>query len=176
MIGGDDGRTFSYTVHASPEQREKWEAAAVAHGRMSVGAWLAQATDTYLEKMAQSGRRLPLAWSEGTFRARVYRLDVHPNEWHEVEVRGITSGRFGIFPGTMHGEGKRDHSFCLTHIPTRRIIACLTYQRACKAFAAELVYLWINWDEEDPEKVLIGSPEQPKAQALFQKYKCREDR
>lgn len=170
-----DMKTFSYTVHASEEQRERWEAAAVAHGRMSVGAWLAQAADTYLEKMAQSGKRLPLAWWQGTFRARIYDMMIWPWQYREVEVKGAISGRFGIFRGNIYGAG-HDHSYCLTHIPTRRIIANLTYQRACKAFAAELMYLWVNWDQEDPEKVLAGSPDQPTAAALFQKYKYREER
>jgi hypothetical protein len=168
-------KTFSYTVHASDGQRERWEAAAVAHGRMTVGSWLAQAADAYLEKMAQSGKRLPLHWRRGKFRARIYNLNVHPNQYQEVEVRGTISGRFGIFPGTVYGQGNTDHAFCLTHIPTRRIIACLTYQRACKAFAAELVYLWVNWDQEDPEKVLPGSPEQPTAATLLHKYRHEND-
>ncbi len=166
-----DMKTFSYTVHASDHQRERWEAAAVAHGRMSVGAWLAQSADAYLEKMAKSGKRLPLAWGKGAFKARIYDMMIHPWQYREVDVQGIVSGRFGIFRGSVYGprEGN-DHAYALTHLPTRRILAHLISQRACKSFAAELVYLWINWDQEDPEKVLLGSPEQPKAAELFQKY------
>jgi len=44
--------------------------------------------------------------------------------------------------------------YSLVHRPTRRIIATLPYRRACKAVAAELAALRIDWQEIDPEKVL----------------------
>jgi hypothetical protein len=172
-----DMKVFTYSVRATEEQRERWEAAAVAHGRMTVGSFLAQATDTYLEKMAKSGRRLPLAWTWGEFQARIYDRLVWPWQYREIDVSGWISGRFGIYRGDGTGqETHNNHVFSLVHIPSRRIIVTLTYKRDCQAFAAELVYLWINWDQEDPEKVVQGSPDQPRAAALFQKYKGADRR
>jgi hypothetical protein len=38
------------------------------------------------------------------------------------------------------------------------------------ALAAELAGLEIDWQETDPEKVLVGAPDQGKAQALIRLY------
>jgi hypothetical protein len=38
------------------------------------------------------------------------------------------------------------------------------------ALAAELAVLEINWEETDPERVLMGAPDQRKVQGLLQLY------
>jgi len=38
------------------------------------------------------------------------------------------------------------------------------------ALAAELAVLGIDWQETDPERVLVGAPDQGKVQALLQLY------
>jgi hypothetical protein len=39
-----------------------------------------------------------------------------------------------------------------------------------RALAAELAGLEIDWQETDPERVLVGAPDQGKAQALIRLY------
>ena len=43
-------------------------------------------------------------------------------------------------------------------------------RKSCMALAAELAGLEIDWQEPDPEKVLVGVPDQGKAQALIRLY------
>jgi len=64
--------------------------------------------------------------------------------------------------------GSGEHA--LAHLPTRRIIATLPLRKSCMALAAELAVLEIDWQEMDPEKVLVGALDQGKAQALIRLY------
>ncbi len=165
----------SYTVHSTPAQAERWETAAVAHGRMTVGSWLAQAADAYLEEMGKAGKRLPMVWTKGVFQARIYDRLVWPWQYRDVEVQGKISGRFGIYQGDDRGqETRNNHVHSLVHLPTRRIVATLSHHRSCRAFAGELVYLWINWDQEDPETVVQGQPDQPKVREVVARWKRKD--
>jgi len=50
-------KTRTYTVPASEDQAERWEAAAAVQGRcMVVGTWLAETADAYLQELAKAGR------------------------------------------------------------------------------------------------------------------------
>lgn len=164
----------TYTVRASQEQQDRWESAAVAHGRMTVGAWLAQAADGYLEGMAKAGYALPLAWRRGRFLVSCTD-SYYGTAATDIEVKGTVSNRFGVFRGSSLGPDTSHTSIhSLVHIPTRRIIATLSYARDCKRLASELTLLRIDWDETDPQKVLLEAPDLTKAQALILRYKRQE--
>jgi hypothetical protein len=170
--------TRTYTVHASEDQAERWEAAAAVQGRMVVGSWLSQTADAFLREMAGAGRPMPLAWYRGSFRVLVSDalVRVHATT-EEIDVRGMVSGHFGIFRGDRRGPGGPAcfrHS--LVHIPSRHIIGTLRYQRACKALAAELLALRIDWAVSDPEKVVEGTPDQEKARALLRLFEKLTER
>lgn len=116
-------KTLTYTVHASREQAERWEAAAAVQGRMAIGAWLAATADAYLRELAKAGRPRPLAWYRGRFVTTLLDKDRQP---YETDVPGIVSSHFGIFRGDnrgLGGQGCFRHS--LVHLPTRRILGTL---------------------------------------------------
>ena len=94
-----------------------------------------------------------------------------PSVAADVEVSGPTSRPFGIFRGTARGLGAPGSgSHTLAHLPTLRTIATLPLRKSCMALAAELADLEIDWQETDPEKVLVGAPDQGKAQTLIRLY------
>lgn len=68
----------------------------------------------------------------------------------------------------MGAPGSGAHT--LAHIPTGRTFATLALRKSCMALAAELAGLTIDWQETDPEKVLMGAPDQGKVQALVRLY------
>jgi hypothetical protein len=155
-------KTCTFTVPADREQAGRWEAAASLEGQ-GVGSWLASTADTYLKERARRDREPSLPWFTNYF--RVFLSD------GEYEVRGIASGPFGIFRGDRRGLGEPGsgrHS--LVHRPCRRIIDTLPLRKACMALAAELSTLEVNWQETDPEKVLVGAPDQEKAQKLLRLF------
>lgn len=163
--------TTTYTVTARRDQAERWEAAASADGLRSVGSWLAETADTHLREQAQTGRAAPLTWLRDRFRVLVTDTTARPEVAHEIEVRGMVSGPFGIFRGDGRGVGEPGCSrYSLVHLPTRRIIATLPLRKSCMALAAELAVLRVDWKETDPEKVLAGAPDQEKVQALLRLY------
>ena len=163
--------TMTYTVTARREQAERWEAAASADGLRAVGSWLAETADAHLRERAQTGRPPALSWLQDRFRVLMTDTTARPEVAHEVEVRGMVSGPFGIFRGDDRGVGEPGCSrYSLIHRPTRRIIAMLPYRRACKAVAAELATLRIDWQEIDPEKVLGAAPDRGKAQAVIRLF------
>lgn len=168
-------KVFTYNVRATQEQQDRWEAAAVAHGRMTVGAWLAQAADAYLEGMAKAGYALPLAWKRGRF--LVTCSDYFQTKTEDIEVRGTISSHFGVFRGSSLGwDPSHSPIHSLVHLPTRRIIATLSFARDCKRLASELTLLRIDWSQTDPQKVLLEAPDQGKAQSLIQRYRRQEER
>jgi hypothetical protein len=161
--------TLSYTVPASRDQAERWEAAAAVDGR-TVGMWLAVTADAHLQELARAGRATPLPWHRDRFRVTVT-ASLCPEIVADVEVRGFISGPFGIFRGSGRGKGAAgcgEHS--LAHLPTRRVIATLPLRKSCMALAAELAALRINWQETNPEKVVGGALDQEKAQALLRLF------
>jgi hypothetical protein len=164
----DDATT--YTVPARRDQVERWEIAA-GEGRLSVGSWLAETADTYLRELVRVGRAAPLTWLRDRFRVLVTDTPARPEVAHEIEVRGMVSGPFGIFRGDGRGVGEPGCSrYSLVHRPTRRVIATLPVRKSCMALAAELAVLRIDWQEIDPQKVLGPAPDRGKAQAVIRLF------
>jgi hypothetical protein len=160
----------SFTVDASRERAELWREAA-AERCMSVPSWLADTADAHLRERARSGRATPLPWHPDRFVVRLTDTSRSPSVAADVEVPGLVSRPFGIFRGTTRGVGAPGSgAHTLAHIPTVRTIATLPLRKSCMALAAELVRLEIDWQETDPEKVLVGAPDQGKAQALIRLY------
>jgi hypothetical protein len=161
--------TLSFTVPASRDQAERWEAAAAVDGR-TVGSWLAVTADAHLQELARSGRATPLPWHRDRFRVTMT-ASLCPEIEADVEVQGFISGPFGVFRGTGRGKGAPGcGEHVLAHLPTRRVIATLPLRKSCMALAAELAALRIDWRETDPEKVVGGAPDQGKAQALLRLF------
>ncbi len=163
-------KATSYTVDANHEQVDQWGAAAVERC-MSVSSWLAHAADAYLRELARTGRATPLSWHPGRFVVRLTDTTRSPWVGVDVQVQGLVSRPFGIYRGTTRevgAPGSGTHT--LAHIPTGRTIATLPLRKSCMALAAELAGLEIDWQETDPEKVLVGAPDQGKAQALIRLY------
>lgn len=163
-------KATSYTVDGNHVQADQWGAAA-AERCMAVPSWLADRADAHLRELARSGRATPLLWDRGRFLVRLTDTSRNPSVAADVEVPGLISRPFGIFRGTARGvgaPGSGDHT--LTHLPTARTIATLPLRKSCAALAAELAVLEIDWQETDAEKVLVGAPDQGKAQALIRLY------
>jgi hypothetical protein len=165
----DDTRT--YTVEVTPEQAERWEAAATERC-MAVSSWLVDTADAHVRELARSGRATPLLWDRGRFLVRLTDTSRRPEIVADVEVPGHVSRPFGIFRGTARGTGapgSGEHS--LAHLPTRRIIATLSLRKSCMALAAELAVLRVDWQETDPEKVLGNAPDREAVQGLIRLFK-----
>ena len=163
-------KVVSFTVEADREQVERWREAATDRG-VEVASWLAATADAHLQELARSGRAAPLPWFRDRFRVTLTDTSRSPATVADVEVRGFISGPFGIFRGTAWGvgaPGSGEHT--LAHLPTRRTIATLPLRKSCMALAAELAGLEIDWQETDPERVLVGAPDQEKVQALIRLY------
>jgi hypothetical protein len=160
----------SFTVDADRERADLWREAA-AERCMSVSSWLADTADARLRERARTGQAPPLSWDRGRFLVRLTDTSRSPSVAADVEVPGLISRPFGIFRGTARGlgaPGSGEHT--LAHLPTRRTIATLPLRKSCMALAAELAVLEIDWQETDPERVLVGAPDQGKAQALIRLY------
>jgi hypothetical protein len=130
-------KTASFTVKATMAQSVAWKRAAEAHGHVSVGSWLAEAVDRYLDALKKAGKPVPLAWNRfGRFRVRLM-------DGREVEVPGRTSPPFAIFRGNAVGplgRGAARHS--LVFLPEARIVATLATERWCKELASDLSRVW----------------------------------
>jgi hypothetical protein len=160
----------SFKVDADRERADLWREAA-AERCMSVPSWLADTADVHLRELARSGRAKPLLWDRGRFLARLTDTSRRPEIVADVQVPGLVSRPFGIFRGTARGlgaPGSGEHT--LAHLPTRRTIATLPLRKSCMALAAELAVLEIDWQETDPERVLVGAPDQKKVLALIRLY------
>lgn len=164
--------TLSYTVPASRDQAERWGAAASALGGRSIGAWLAETADASLRNLTTAGRTPPLPWFWDRVRVLVTDTSTRPETTREMELHGEKSGPFGIFRGDSSGPGSPGcglHS--LVHLPTRRILATLPVRKSCKALAAELAVLRVDWQETDPEKVLGNAPDLEAVQGVIRLFK-----
>jgi len=160
----------SFTVDADRQRADLWRVAA-AERCMSVPSWLADTADAHLRELARSGRATPLSWHPDRFLVRLTDTSRSPWVAADVEVPGLVSRPFGVYRGTARGlgvPGSGQHT--LAHLPTRRTICTLPLRKSCMALAAELVGLAIDWQETDPERVLVGAPDQGKAQALIRLY------
>ena len=162
-------KVVSYTVEANHEQVDQWGAAA-AERCMPVASWLADTADAYLREVVRTGRATPLLWYRSRFLVRLTDTSQSPAVAADVEVPGFVSAPFGIFRGNSRGVGAPGGEHSLAHLPTRRIIATLPLRKSCRALAADLAVLDIDWQESDPERVLVGVPDQEKVQALLQLY------
>ena len=160
----------SFTVDADRERADLWREAA-AERCMSVPSWLADTADVHLRELARSGRATPLPWHRDRFLVRLTDTSRSPSVAADVEVPGLISRPFGIFRGTARGlgaPGSGSHNpRPPPHRPDHR--HALPCGRAA-ALAAELAGLEIDWQETDPERVLVGAPDQEKVQALIRLY------
>jgi hypothetical protein len=141
-------KTASFTVHADVRQSAAWKRMADAEGFPSVGMWISQALDRYLEALRKAGKPVPLAW------ARFGRFRVHLQDGREIEVPGRLSPPFGIFRGdAISGPGVQACGrHTLVYAPTGRVIATLPTERACKSLAGDLSRVWVRWGGKEPEE------------------------
>jgi hypothetical protein len=129
-------KVATFTVKATASQSARWKQAAEAHGQPSVGAWLADAADSYLRQLARGGRPVRLVWRKGIVRA--LRMD-----GKTVEEIGKTSPPFGYLPGNLFGrEYSGGHAFTLVYLPDGRVLATLSTARECRIMASELAPQW----------------------------------
>lgn len=138
-------KVASFTVRATEKQSLRWKRAADAEGHASVGAWLAEAADRFLDALQRAGKPLPLAWSLGRFRVSL-------EDGTEPELRGWIARPFGLFHGTPDGPIPHGstHHYSLVYLPARRIVATFRTARHCKVLASELARLWVRWGGSEP--------------------------
>jgi hypothetical protein len=136
-------KRVSFHVRATEKQSVRWKRAADAEGHASVGTWLAEAADRFLDALQRAGKPLPLAWGRGRFRVRL--------EGQEVTVPGWMARPFGIYRGTDAGPGYHGcHLYTLVYLPSGRLVATFRTARHCKALASELARVWVRWGGEEP--------------------------
>ena len=138
-------KTVSFTVRASEKQSFRWKRAADSEGAASVGGWIAEALDRYLDDLQRAGKPLPLAWGRGRFKARM-------EDGTEPELRGWVARPFGLFHGTPEGPISHGstHYYTLVYLPTSRLLATFRTAKHCKVLASELARLWVHWGGREP--------------------------
>jgi hypothetical protein len=146
-------KVASFTVKATMAQSVRWKQTAEAHGHSSVGSWIAEAVDRYLDALKRAGKPIPLAWN------RFGRFIVKLMDGREIETPGRTSPPFGIFRGNAMGPVQRGAGpHTLVFLPEGRIIATLGTERRCKELASDLSRVWVRWGgqvpSEDPAALL----------------------
>ncbi len=129
-----------FTIAASVEQSARWKQAAELMGHLSIGTWLAEAADTFMEartRAAGSGAGavppIALSWRRGG------RFPVVLENGEEIEVTGMVSPPFGIYHG--HSRGPVDvgvKPYTLVYVPERRILATFRHVDKARALASEL--------------------------------------
>lgn len=164
-------QSVTLTLRAFPPQADKWRAAAAVYG-YSVEGWLTVTADKAARELARNrGKAKPLHWRRDYFIVSLLDRSARPEVRADWRVSGEISGHFGIFRGDGDGPGEPgccQHS--IVHLPSRRIIDMLPLLKAARVLASELAALECNWRETDPQKVLIGTPGQQKAQELLQNF------
>ena len=139
-------KTASFHVRATLAQSIAWKRAAEAHGHASVGTWIPEALDRYLDALKRAGKPLPLSWHKGRF-------TVNLESGETVSLRGFVSPPFGVFRGTAEGPGYRAcNRFSLVYVPQNRILATLRRLRQAQALASELSRLWVRWGGNEPSE------------------------
>jgi hypothetical protein len=137
-------KVATFTVRATDKQSFRWKRAADAEGHASVGTWLAEAADRFLDALQKAGRPLPLSWGKGRFHVRL-------EDGSEVAVRGWMARPFGIFRGTSAGPLYMGcHRYTLVYLPSARPVATFRTARHCKALASELARTWVRWGGGEP--------------------------
>jgi hypothetical protein len=137
-------KTASFHVRATLAQSVAWKRAAEAYGHASVGTWIPEALDRYLDALKRAGKPLPLAWSKGRF-------TVNLESGETVTLPGFVSPPFGAFRGTAEGPGYRScKRYTLVFTPQARAIATLRTYRQAQALASELSRVWVRWGGNEP--------------------------
>ena len=144
----------------------KWHQAARYLGHKNVRVWVRCVVEVFLETGGRFFPILPLKWKRTTFDAIQAKWGQGGQEYAPHEVRGWTSGPFGIYHG-CHVAGSSE-GFTLAHLPTGRKLATLNLARDCRKLAEELAGLRIGWHQIEPEKV--GGPDSEKVTALIARY------
>jgi hypothetical protein len=129
-----------FTIAASVEQSARWKQAAELMGHLSIGTWLAEAADTFMEARTRAspgaaGAVPPIALSW----RRSGRFPVVLENGEEIEVTGMVSPPFGIYHG--HSGGPVDvgvKPYTLVYVPERRILATFRHVDKARALASEL--------------------------------------
>jgi len=139
-------KVAAFTVRATERQSLRWKRAADHEGHRSVGTWLAEAADRYLDALQRAGRPLPLAWGWGRFRVRL-------EDGSEPELRGWIARPFGFFRGGSTGPSYMGcHRYTLVYLPTARIVATFRSAAHCRSLASELARLWVRWGGNEPSE------------------------
>ena len=138
-------KTASFTVRASEKQSLRWKRAAEHEGHRSVGTWLAEAADRYLDALARAGKPLPLSWRRGRFTVRL-------EGGETVSVKGHVSPPFFAYRGAADGHDPQSDHFSLVYQPTGRLIATLRSYAQCRTLAAELSRTWVRWGGSEPSE------------------------
>jgi uncharacterized protein (DUF1778 family) len=164
-------QSVTIEIRAFPPQADKWRAAAAVHGH-NVEGWIVSVADRAAREVARNrGKAKPLYWRWDYFIVSLMDRSVRPEKLADWRVRGEVSGFFGIFRGDGKGIGKPGCCrFSIVHLPSRRIIGTLPLRKAARVLASELAALQCNWRETDPQKVLLDTPGQKKAQELLQNF------
>jgi len=146
-----------FTIAASVEQSARWKQAAELMGHLSIGTWLAEAADSFMEARTSAaspgaGTVPPIALSW----RRSGRFPVVLENGEEIEVTGMVSPPFGIYHG--HSGGPVDVGvtpYTLVYVPERRILATFRHADKARALASELApTLWRGLPPPDPGGIL----------------------
>lgn len=148
------GKHHTFTVRATREQAERWQAAAEYEGARTVSAWLAQLASARLRDLGRWVPRMPLHWRRATFRV----LERPHGEEVAREVEGLVAGPFGI-----HKDAQG--SFHVVHVPTGCHLIALPKQGRCKTLARELAMCKVNWHTSDPMQV--NGPDMPRVSIVL---------
>lgn len=124
-----------FTITASVEQSASWKQAAEMAGHLSIGTWLAEAADTFMEVRPGAGPGagppLALSWRRGG------RFPVVLEDGQEVEQSGWLSLPFGIFGHTATSASLGGKAYTLVYVPERRMLGTFRFVEKARALASE---------------------------------------
>ncbi len=139
-----------FTIAASIEQSARWKQAAELMGHLSIGTWLAEAADTFMEARTRASAS-PGAAGAGTVPPialswrRSGSFPVVLENGEEIEVTGMVSPPFGIYHGHSRGPVEVGvKPYTLVYVPERRILATFRHVDKARTLASELAptLLW----------------------------------
>ena len=160
----------SFTVDADRERADLWREAA-AERCMSVPSWLADTADVHLAELARTGRATPLLMASGPLPGPV---DGHlPESLRRGRCRGPGARLAAVrhLPGD-HPRGGRSWE-CRAHPrapPHRADPRHPSPPEELHGVGGGAGGRWRSTGGSDPERVLVGAPDQEKAQALIRLY------